>query len=45
MNLLLEDLQFELPDSKDKEAVLTAEFVHDKLKEVVEDKDLTRYIL
>jgi len=45
MNLLLEDLQFELPDSKDKEAVLTAEFVHDKLKDVVEDKDLTRYIL
>lgn len=45
MNLLLEDLQFDLPNSELKSMRVTAEFVYDKLRDVVEDKDLTRYIL
>ncbi len=45
MNLLLEDLQFDLPNSAMESMRVTAEFVYDKLRDVVEDKDLTRYIL
>ncbi|HKJ67271.1 MAG TPA: ATP-dependent protease ATPase subunit HslU [bacterium] len=45
MNLLLEDLQFDLPNSELESMRVTAEFVYDKLRDVMEDKDLTRYIL
>jgi len=45
MNLLLEDLQFGLPDEAIEDSVITGEFVREKLRAVVEDKDLTRYIL
>jgi len=45
MNLLLEDLQFGLPDEQIQDTVITGDFVRKKLQEVVEDKDLTRYIL
>jgi len=45
MSLLLEDLQFELPDGEAGDTNITGKIVHDKLKDIVEDKDLTRYIL
>jgi ATP-dependent HslUV protease ATP-binding subunit HslU len=45
MNLLLEDIQFELPEENSGEITIDGEFVRDKLQNVVEDKDLTRYIL
>ncbi|MCF7804714.1 MAG: ATP-dependent protease ATPase subunit HslU [Candidatus Marinimicrobia bacterium] len=45
MTLLLEDLQFELPDGDPGETTITGEIVRDRLREIVEDKDLTRYIL
>jgi len=45
MSLLLEDLQFELPDGDPGPTDITGEIVRDKLKDIVEDKDLTRYIL
>ena len=45
MSLLLEDLQFELPDGEIGDTTITGKIVHNKLKDVVEDKDLSRYIL
>lgn len=45
MNLLLEDLQFGLPDEQVQDTVITGDFVREKLQAVVQDKDLTRYIL
>ena len=45
MNLLLEDIQFDLPEEGAGEIVLDGEAVRSKLRDVVEDKDLSRYIL
>jgi ATP-dependent HslUV protease ATP-binding subunit HslU len=45
MNLLLEDIQFDLPEEGAGEIVLDGEAVRGKLRDVVEDKDLSRYIL
>jgi ATP-dependent HslUV protease ATP-binding subunit HslU len=45
MTRLLEDILFELPNLKQKRIEITAEFVTGKLKGIVEDVDLTRYIL
>lgn len=46
MSRLLEDMQFELPDGDvDEETTITGEFVRETLREIVEDSDLSRYIL
>lgn len=45
MSLLLEDLLFELPDGEPGPTTITGKIVREKLKDVVEDQDLTRYIL
>ncbi|OHB49914.1 MAG: HslU--HslV peptidase ATPase subunit [Planctomycetes bacterium GWF2_40_8] len=45
MEKLLEDVSFEAPDLKDKNIVVDAEYVQDKMKEIVKDEDLTKYIL
>jgi ATP-dependent HslUV protease ATP-binding subunit HslU len=45
MTRLLEDLLFEVPDVKRKRIRITAEIVTARLKDIVEDVDLTRYIL
>jgi len=45
MSLLLEELQFELPDGEAGDTTITGDIVRDKLKDIVEDKDLSRYIL
>ena len=45
MTRLLEDILFEVPDLKRKRIRITAEVVKDRLKDIVEDVDLTRYIL
>jgi len=42
---ILEDISFIADEYKDKEFVVTAELVHDKLDTVVADDDLSRYIL
>ncbi len=42
---LLEDLSFEGPDLKGQTIVIDREFVLNKLNEVIEDEDLSRYIL
>jgi len=42
---ILEDISFNANEYKEKEFVVTKELVHEKLDEVVEDDDLSRYIL
>ncbi|MEZ2656620.1 ATP-dependent protease ATPase subunit HslU [Aneurinibacillus aneurinilyticus] len=42
---LLEDLSFEASDVTLEKIVITPEYVRDKLKGIVEDRDLSRYIL
>ena len=45
MTTQLEEALFELPDGVTKRIVVNAEVVRDKLKAIVEDEDLRRYIL
>jgi len=42
---VLEDISFNADEYKDKEFVVSAELVHEKLDVIVEDNDLSRYIL
>ena len=42
---LLDDLLFDLPDTAERQVTIDAATVHDRLKAVVEDEDLRRYIL
>ncbi len=45
MEKLLEDISFRAPDIKDKSFTLTSGYVKEKLKNIVESEDLSRYIL
>ncbi|UCE52125.1 MAG: ATP-dependent protease ATPase subunit HslU [Desulfobacterales bacterium] len=45
MERLLEDILFEAPDIKEKHQIVDKKYVTDKLKDIVEDEDLSRYIL
>jgi len=45
MEKLLEDLSFEAPDINLETVVITAEYVREKLRDIVEDRDLRQYIL
>ncbi len=45
MSTLLEDLLFELPEEGRTEVVIDADYVDQRLKGIVEDLDLSRYIL
>ncbi len=45
MTALLEDILFEVPDSKTGKIEITAELVGERLRGIVEDEDLSRYIL
>lgn len=45
METLLEDISFEAPDMKEKKIVIDAKYVEEKLENIVEDEDLSRYIL
>jgi len=45
MTRLLEDILFDVPDVKHKKVEITADSVRARLKDVVGDLDLTRYIL
>ena len=45
MTTLLEDTLFELPDGNGKSITMDAKSVRDRLKTIVEDEDLRRYIL
>jgi len=45
MTTLLEDIMFKVPDTKVKKVKVTKEMVENTLKDIVEDEDLSRYIL
>ena len=45
MERLLEELSFEAPDLDEKKVVVDVPYVQEKLKDVVEDIDLSRYML
>ncbi len=45
METLLDEISFDAPDMKEKEVVIDAEYVRQKLNDIVEDEDLSRYIL
>ncbi|HWF62678.1 MAG TPA: ATP-dependent protease ATPase subunit HslU [Nitrospira sp.] len=45
MERLLEDVSFEGPRWPDKQISITAAYVRDRLKDIVKDQDLSRYIL
>ncbi|MCH2460453.1 MAG: ATP-dependent protease ATPase subunit HslU [Gemmatimonadetes bacterium] len=45
MTTLLEDVLFELPESGSRSLTVDRQFVRDHLRRVVEDEDLSRYIL
>jgi len=42
---VLEEISFNADEYKDEEFIITSKLVHEKLDEVVEDDDLSRYIL
>jgi ATP-dependent HslUV protease ATP-binding subunit HslU len=45
MELLLEDVSFHAPELNDQTIKITAEYVDQQLKDVVEDQDLSQFIL
>jgi ATP-dependent HslUV protease ATP-binding subunit HslU len=45
MTTLLESIMFKVPDSKTKKVKVTKQMVEKTLKDIVEDEDLSRYIL
>jgi len=45
METLLEEISFDAPDMENKDVVITADDVRQKLSDIVEDEDLSRYIL
>jgi len=45
MTTLLEDVMFKVPDSKTRKVKVTKQMVEKTLKDIVEDEDLSRYIL
>ncbi|MCU0597879.1 MAG: ATP-dependent protease ATPase subunit HslU [Desulfobacterales bacterium] len=45
MEHLLEDFLFEAPDTKEKNIRIDKRFVEKKFKDIIEDQDLSRYIL
>ena len=42
---LLEEVSFEAQELKEKKVVIDASYVHEHLKEIIKDQDLSRYIL
>jgi len=45
MTTLLEDILYNVPDVEEKKIIITEEKVKETLREIVEDEDLSRYIL
>ena len=45
MERLLDQISFEAPEMRGQEVVIDADYVADQLDEIVEDEDLSRYIL
>ncbi|PJC74292.1 MAG: HslU--HslV peptidase ATPase subunit, partial [Syntrophobacterales bacterium CG_4_8_14_3_um_filter_49_14] len=45
METLLDEISFNAPDMEDKDVIIDAQYVKEKLSDIVEDEDLSRYIL
>ncbi len=45
MERLLDEISFEAPDRAEKEVIIDAKYVREKLSEIIKDEDLSRYIL
>ncbi len=45
MERLLDEISFEAPDRKEKNVMIDAAYVREKLNEIIKDEDLSRYIL
>ncbi|OPY14082.1 MAG: ATP-dependent protease ATPase subunit HslU [Syntrophus sp. PtaB.Bin001] len=45
MEILLEDISFDAPKLSGQEVIIDAKYVEDKLCDIIEDEDLSRYIL
>ena len=45
MERLMEDILFDAPDVDNKKIIIDKAFVHRKLADIIEDQDLSRYIL
>ncbi|MDO9350273.1 MAG: HslU--HslV peptidase ATPase subunit, partial [Deltaproteobacteria bacterium] len=45
MERLLDEISFDAPEMSGKAMVIDAKYVREKLKDFVEDEDLSRYIL
>jgi ATP-dependent HslUV protease ATP-binding subunit HslU len=45
MESLLDEISFEAPEMRGREVLIDADYVADQLDEIVEDEDLSRYIL
>lgn len=45
MEKMLEEISFEAPDMKEKDIVIDADYVRGKLKDIIQNEDLSRYIL
>jgi ATP-dependent HslUV protease ATP-binding subunit HslU len=45
METLLDEISFEAPDMQKKEIIIDAQDVEEKLNDIIEDEDLSRYIL
>lgn len=45
MEKMLDDISFDAPDMEKKEIVIDAQYVEEKLNGIIEDQDLSRYIL
>jgi ATP-dependent HslUV protease ATP-binding subunit HslU len=45
MEKLLDDVSFSAPDMEERKVVIDSEYVTEKLKDIVEDENLSRYIL
>ena len=45
MELLLEELSFSAPDLQGQSVTITPDYVNERLTRIIEDRDLTRYIL
>jgi ATP-dependent HslUV protease ATP-binding subunit HslU len=45
MEKLLDDISFEAPDMQEKKIIIDAKHVEEKLNDIIEDEDLSRYIL
>jgi ATP-dependent HslUV protease ATP-binding subunit HslU len=45
MEKLLEEVSFRASEMKGEKVLITANYIQDRLKDIVKDEDLSRYIL